>query len=90
MQVFQLLETVFLDFDKLAKKEKVYKVETIGDCHVSVTGAHVAQTDHAQRMCRFASLCMKKFSLLSRDLVVRLGPDTSELQLRGLFRNLFP
>ena len=72
-QVFELLETVFGAFDRVAKKERVYKVETIGDCYVCVTGAPVYQDDHAPRMCRFASRCMKKFTGLSRSLVVSLG-----------------
>ena len=37
-QVFTLLENVFQAFDKLAHKRKVFKVETIGDCYVAVTG----------------------------------------------------
>ena len=32
-QVFTLLETVYHAFDKLAKKRKVFKVETVGDCY---------------------------------------------------------
>ncbi|KAL3930610.1 MAG: hypothetical protein SGBAC_011690 [Bacillariaceae sp.] len=37
-QVFILLETVFQAFDAIAKKRKVFKVETVGDCYVAVTG----------------------------------------------------
>jgi Adenylate and Guanylate cyclase catalytic domain len=36
-QVFKLLQEVFQCFDSLAKKRKVFKVETIGDCYVSTT-----------------------------------------------------
>ena len=32
-QVFTLLETVYSAFDKIAKKKKVFKVETVGDCY---------------------------------------------------------
>ena len=31
-QVFQLLESIFSDFDAEAKKQGVFKIETIGDC----------------------------------------------------------
>ena len=34
-QVFRLLQEVFQCFDALARKRKVFKVETIGDCYVS-------------------------------------------------------
>ena len=37
-QVFQLLQTVFQGFDDIAQRRKVFKVETIGDCYVAVTG----------------------------------------------------
>ena len=34
-QVFTLLETVYATFDETARKRKVFKVETVGDCYVS-------------------------------------------------------
>jgi class 3 adenylate cyclase len=42
-QVFKLLETLYQSFDTIAKKRKVFKVETIGDCYVAVTGLPEAQ-----------------------------------------------
>ena len=32
-QVFSLLETVFSEFDKIAARRRVFKVETVGDCY---------------------------------------------------------
>ena len=32
--VFQLLEHLYGEFDKLARRRRVFKVETIGDCYV--------------------------------------------------------
>ena len=46
-QVFVLLETIYGKFDSIAKRMKVFKVETIGDCYVAVTGVPEAQQDHA-------------------------------------------
>jgi Adenylate and Guanylate cyclase catalytic domain len=37
-QVFTLLETLYGAFDLLAKKRKVFKIETIGDCYVAACG----------------------------------------------------
>ena len=37
-QVFTMLESLFLEFDKVAKASGVYKVETVGDCYVAVSG----------------------------------------------------
>jgi hypothetical protein len=38
--VFVLLQTVFSGFDRIAKRRKVFKVETIGDCYLAVTGMY--------------------------------------------------
>ena len=32
-QVFRLLEAIYHAFDEIAKRRKVFKVETIGDCY---------------------------------------------------------
>jgi hypothetical protein len=37
-QVFTLLETIYHAFDQLARKRGVFKVETVGDCYVAVSG----------------------------------------------------
>jgi len=50
--VFTLLQTVYAAFDKVAKKRSVFKVETIGDCYVAVTGLPDPQPDHAIRMAK--------------------------------------
>ena len=56
--VFMLLESIYSAFDDIARKRKVFKVETVGDCygeHCSVPGAiytdevlisHVSLLDH--------------------------------------------
>ena len=47
-QVFILLETIYAAFDKIATKRKVFKVETIGDCYVAVTGASTCVWNHVE------------------------------------------
>jgi NADH:ubiquinone oxidoreductase subunit 6 (subunit J) len=37
-QVFMLLESIYRDFDNIANRRKVFKVETVGDCYVAVCG----------------------------------------------------
>eukprot|EP00339_Tiarina_fusa_P025260 CAMPEP_0117016014 /NCGR_PEP_ID=MMETSP0472-20121206/12683_1 /TAXON_ID=693140 ORGANISM="Tiarina fusus, Strain LIS" /NCGR_SAMPLE_ID=MMETSP0472 /ASSEMBLY_ACC=CAM_ASM_000603 /LENGTH=1517 /DNA_ID=CAMNT_0004719937 /DNA_START=135 /DNA_END=4688 /DNA_ORIENTATION=+ len=80
--VFTLLQTVYHAFDRIAKKRGVFKVETIGDCYVAVTGLPDPQADHAIRMAKFANECMKKMNDLVMMLKDSLGEDTAELCMR--------
>jgi class 3 adenylate cyclase len=81
-QVFTLLETIFQTFDRIARVRHVFKVETIGDSYVAVTGLPEPQPDHAVRMSRFARDCKTKVNSLTKMLEGTLGPDTGELQMR--------
>jgi hypothetical protein len=56
-QVFILLQTVYQAFDKIAKRRKVFKVETIGDSYVAVTGLPEPQANHAIIMARLVPTC---------------------------------
>lgn len=77
-----MLETVFGAFDEIAKRRRVFKVETVGDCYVAVTGLPDPMKDHAVALCRFARDCMRKTEQLFHQLTTQLGPDTEELMLR--------
>lgn len=81
-QVFQLLETIYRAFDNAARKRKVFKVETIGDCYVAVTGLPDPQEDHAVIMAKFAYECLKKTNYLTEQLETSLGPETGDLMMR--------
>jgi class 3 adenylate cyclase len=81
-QVFILLETIYKAMDDIAKARRVFKVETVGDCYVAVTGLPDPRKDHAVAMCRFASDCVQKMNVLTKKLEVILGPDTTDLQMR--------
>ena len=80
--VFELLETLYGAFDKIAQRRGVFKVETIGDCYMAVTGLPEPQPDHAIRMAKFARDCLVKMKQLTKDLEESLGKDTSELSFR--------
>ncbi|CAJ1959221.1 unnamed protein product [Cylindrotheca closterium] len=81
-QVFILLETIYGAFDKLAYRYGVFKVETVGDCYVAVGGLPEPDKDHMVAVARFARGCMKKMKEVTAKLEMRLGPDTSDLNLR--------
>jgi class 3 adenylate cyclase len=82
VQVFELLETLYRAFDAIAVRRKVFKVETIGDCYVAVTGLPDPQEDHAVLMARFADDAMEQMRQLTMDLAKTLGEDTAGLALR--------
>jgi class 3 adenylate cyclase len=81
-QVFQLLETIYSEFDEIAKKRRIFKVETVGDCYVAACGIPDPRRDHVVAMARFARDCRNRMMALMTDLETKLGPDTGELGLR--------
>lgn len=81
-QVFVLLQTVYQSFDVIAKKRRVFKVETIGDSYLAVTGLPEPQPHHAIIMAKFCWECHQRIREITSELEVSLGPDTGELGMR--------
>jgi len=83
-EVFTLLETIYGAFDKIARRLGVFKIETIGDCYVAVTGLPMPQPNHAVIMARFAASCIFKMDRLvsQNEMLLALGEDTAELRMR--------
>ena len=80
--VFTLLENIYGAFDAIAVKRGVFKVETIGDSYVAVTGLPEPREDHAICMVKFARDCRTQLLDLVRKLEVTLGPGTGALEMR--------
>jgi class 3 adenylate cyclase len=81
-QVFTLLQNLYQAFDGVAEKRGVFKVETIGDSYLAVTGLPDPQEDHAVIMAEFAFDCKRKMQEVTRNLERTLGPETSVLGMR--------
>jgi class 3 adenylate cyclase len=81
-QVFELLQTIYQAFAAVTKRRRVFKVETIGDSYIAVTGLPDPQPGHAVIMCKLAGECRLKLMEVTRMLEVTLGPDTGELGMR--------
>jgi class 3 adenylate cyclase len=81
-QVFDLLQTIYQAFDHVAKRRRVFKVETIGDCYLAATGLPDPQPAHALIMAKFAGECRTRLSEILQSLEVKLGPDTADLGMR--------
>jgi class 3 adenylate cyclase len=81
-EVFTLLESIFRAFDAIARRLGVYKVETIGDCYVAVTGLPDPQPKHATIMAQFARECLYGMKDLLFRLQRHLGAGTESLSTR--------
>ena len=71
--VFHLLESLFFEFDKIAHRLGVFKIGTIGDCYLAVTGVPDHRQDHAVVMCLFAHECRLALKSVFQDLEDVLG-----------------
>ena len=88
-QVFVLLETLFREFDKVANKRKIYKVETVGDCYVAVCGLPNPRKDHAGKISTvsfvsnffpiFFSLYVVEMSRFAMECMGRTKEVTAQL-----------
>ncbi|XP_018579643.1 soluble guanylate cyclase 88E [Anoplophora glabripennis] len=54
MEVVSMLNGMYSIFDKLTERNRVYKVETIGDAYMVVSGAPEKEGNHAERVCDMA------------------------------------
>lgn len=80
--MFTLLESIFETFDGIAKRHRVFKVETIGDCYVAAAGLPDPCYDHAVVMSQFARKALHRMGRIVEALNPYLGPGTSELSMR--------
>jgi class 3 adenylate cyclase len=81
-EVFTLLESLYDAIDRIALQRKVFKVETIGDCYVAVTGLPDPDPNHAVIMAKFARDILHKMPQVMQTLETILGPETMDLTLR--------
>ncbi|POI30567.1 hypothetical protein CIB84_005683, partial [Bambusicola thoracicus] len=54
IQIVLMLNSMYLQFDRLTTVHDVYKVETIGDAYMVVGGVPVPVSTHAERIANFA------------------------------------
>ena len=82
VDVFTMLECLYGSFDHLAKRRGVFKIETIGDCYVAVTGLPTPRDDHALCMAKFARDMMEAWEEQQMRLTATLGTGLLDLGLR--------
>ena len=86
MQVVDMLRGLFTEFDKLCKRNNVYKVYTIGDCYVAL--GFLDANDRDPDLETF-NVLMMAFSMLEVIKEVRTKIDFVDLDMRiGIHRVL--
>lgn len=78
-----LLSSVILF--RIAIALRIFKVETIGDSYMAVSGLPEPDDNHAINMARFAYQCVQCMNKVTEDLESVLGPGTSALTIRYVF-----
>lgn len=77
--VFVLLEAFYEAFDKIATKRKVYKIETIGDCYLAVTGCpdrkYRLMTGGSRSCLSIPPKCHLNFTWFFSVIVIVAQPD---------------
>jgi class 3 adenylate cyclase len=81
-EVFTLLEVVHGEFDKIAKLMGIVRVESFGESYMAVAGIPDPRPDHAVVIVEFAQQCIARMSMLTKELVRSMGPDTCDLGLK--------
>ncbi|CAJ0561087.1 unnamed protein product, partial [Mesorhabditis spiculigera] len=77
MQVVTLLNDLYLAFDGVVDNFKVYKVETIGDAYMVVSGLPERRDDHASQIAQMSIALLHKV----KNFVIRHRPN-EQLKLR--------
>ncbi|XP_066276483.1 soluble guanylate cyclase 88E-like [Branchiostoma lanceolatum] len=78
MQVVSMLNSMYTLFDQLSEKHQVYKVETIGDAYMVVSGAPTTTKYHAHHVCDMALDMIRSMEHLkdpstNENLHIRVG-----------------
>ncbi|XP_019641301.1 PREDICTED: soluble guanylate cyclase 88E-like isoform X1 [Branchiostoma belcheri] len=78
MQVVSMLNSMYTLFDQLSEKNQVYKVETIGDAYMVVSGAPTTTKYHAHHVCDMALDMIRSMEHLkdpstNENLHIRVG-----------------
>lgn len=79
-ELLTMLNEIFSEFDRIARKHGLEKIKTIGDAYMAVAGVPMAQEDHAERAAAFALDVieyMTDYRITSKsDLQIRVGLHT--------------
>ena len=85
LKVAQMLDRLYLAFDELARKHKVFKVETIGDAYMGVTNLEGNEFDtHAKQIALFA---LEAIGAANTILIDEDKPELGHIRIRVGFHS---
>jgi class 3 adenylate cyclase len=88
-----LLDDLFTQFDELARRHRVEKIKTIGDCYMAVCGVPDPRPDHAVALAEMALEmieCLKQFNTgHSTSIRIRIGMNTGPVVAGVIGRSKF-
>ena len=92
IELVELLNEVFSQFDQLVEKYRLEKIKTIGDCYMVASGVPRARCDHAQALLGMA-LEMQEFvssnEFFGRHLEFRIGLNSGPVVAGVIGRKKF-
>ncbi|KAI8895895.1 nucleotide cyclase [Globomyces pollinis-pini] len=82
-EMLATLNALWVEYDKIAKKWGMYKVETIGDAYLGVTGCPERVPDHAIRATQFSVDIMAMISqfktAMGSSIAIRIGLNSGPI-----------
>lgn len=88
-----LLDELFTQFDELARRHRVEKIKTIGDCYMAVCGVPEQQAGHAAMLADLALEMLKSLEQFNQhrgtSLRIRIGLNTGPVVAGVIGRSKF-
>mmetsp|Transcript_47159 Transcript_47159/g.87957 ORF Transcript_47159/g.87957 Transcript_47159/m.87957 type:complete len:262 (+) Transcript_47159:443-1228(+) len=84
IEVMEMLDRLYAKFDAIARKHDIFKVETIGDAYMAVANLVKGQTNHTERIAKFA---MDAIQTANETMIKDDQPDLGCVNIRVGFHS---
>lgn len=93
VELVEMLNWIFTQFDQIARKHGLEKIKTIGDAYMAVCGAPIAYQNHAERVALFALEVLEKMkdyrTNSGEKISIRMGIHTGSVVAGIIGENKF-
>jgi len=84
VEVMDMLDRLYANFDMISRKHDIFKVETIGDAYMAVANLIKQQPNHAERIAKFAIDAIK---VANQTMIKEDDPDLGCVNIRVGFHS---